>query len=96
MKILNSILVILLVLLTTRLISGHNGINFYNGNRAEVTQLKTANDDLMKRNELIAADVKDLKLGLEGIEERARNELGMIRDNETFFRLIPSNNDNNE
>jgi cell division protein FtsB len=33
-----------------------------------------------------------LKLGLEAIEERARNELGMIKDNETFFRLIPSDN----
>jgi cell division protein FtsB len=33
-----------------------------------------------------------LKLGLEAIEERARNELGMIKDKETFFRLIPSNN----
>ena len=96
MKILNTVLVIVALLLVIRLVSGHNGINFYNDNRAEVTQLKAANDDLMKRNELIAADVKDLKLGLEGIEERARNELGMIREDETFFRLIPSNKENNE
>ncbi len=90
MKLLNTALVILALLLTARLISGHNGINFYNENRAEVNQLKVGNDKLMKRNELIAADVKDLKLGLEGIEERARNELGMIRKDETFFRLVPS------
>ena len=36
------------------------------------------------------ADTDDLKLGTEAIEERARNELGMIKENETFFRVIPS------
>ena len=55
-----------------------------------MTKLKQDNDQLTKRNEMIAADVNDLKVGLEGIEERARNELGMIRDGETFFRLVPS------
>ncbi|GAB2990447.1 hypothetical protein GCM10027050_02800 [Psychrosphaera aestuarii] len=65
-------------------------MQFYADNRAEVNSLKRDNDELIKRNELLAADVKDLKVGLEGIEERARNELGMIRQNETFFRLVPN------
>lgn len=73
---------------------GHNGVQFYNAKRAEVTKLKEDNDQLHKRNVLLAADVNDLKVGLEGIEERARNELGMIRENETFFRLVPKNKDN--
>lgn len=90
MKIFNVVLIISAILLITRLVAGHNGMQFYNENRSEVTQLKKDNDELLKRNELLAADVNDLKVGLEGIEERARNELGMIRENETFFRLIPS------
>ncbi|WP_244731714.1 septum formation initiator family protein [Psychrosphaera aestuarii] len=90
MKPLNILMVICSVLLLVRLIAGHNGMQFYADNRAEVNSLKRDNDELIKRNELLAADVKDLKVGLEGIEERARNELGMIRQNETFFRLVPN------
>ena len=90
MKLFNIILMISAVLLIARLIVGHNGMQFYKEKREAVTQLKQDNDELLKRNELLSADVKDLKVGLEGIEERARNELGMIRENETFFRLIPS------
>ncbi len=94
MKALNIVLVICLLLLVNRLIAGHNGMQFYNENRDEVNDLKSDNDELIKRNDLLAADVKDLKVGLEGIEERARNELGMVRENETFFRLVPSEENN--
>lgn len=90
MRIVNFILIVVFLLIQYRLWFGHNGLQFYSANRTEVTKLKSGNDELLKRNELLDADVKDLKVGLEGIEERARNELGMIRENETFFRLIPS------
>ncbi|MFB0999351.1 MAG: septum formation initiator family protein, partial [Colwellia sp.] len=46
--------------------------------------------NLKRRNKLLYADTDDLKSGVEAIEERARNELGMIKEGETFFRLIPS------
>ncbi|WP_372771629.1 septum formation initiator family protein, partial [Pseudoalteromonas sp.] len=49
------------------------------------------NTRLERRNKLLKADVEDLKLGLEGIEERARNELGMIKQGETFFRVTHKN-----
>lgn len=90
MRLVNVILLALFLLLQYRFWIGHNGFQFYNSNRVEVNQLKQGNEDLIKRNELFSADVNDLKVGLEGIEERARNELGMIRENETFFRLIPA------
>ena len=38
----------------------------------------------------LEAEVKDLKNGLEAIEERARFELGMVRDNEVFFQVLES------
>lgn len=93
MRFVNLILILIFALLQYRLWFGHNGLQFYNDNRQEVAELKQGNDELTKRNELLAADVDDLKVGLEGIEERARNELGMIRENETFFRLVPRKKD---
>jgi len=89
-RIVNLVLIIIFILIQYRFWFGHNGLQFYNANRTEVTKLKSGNDELLKRNVLLEADVKDLKGGLEGIEERARNELGMIRENETFFRLVPN------
>ena len=40
------------------------------------------------RNESLDAEVRDLKEGLEAIEERARLELGMIRRDETFYQVV--------
>lgn len=48
---------------------------------------RVANDKLRARNAAIAAEVRDLKQGLLAVEERARYELGMIRDNEIFVQL---------
>ena len=49
---------------------------------------KATNQQLYERNEVLAAEVEDLKSGFDAIEERARMELGMIRDGETFFQVI--------
>lgn len=57
--------------------------------RKQVHQLKQRNDTLAERNRLLAADVHDLKDGTEAIEEIARKDLGMIRDGETFFLIVP-------
>jgi cell division protein FtsB len=94
-RIVNLVLIIIFILIQYRFWFGHNGLQFYTANRTEVTKLKSGNDELLKRNILLEADVKDLSVGLEGIEERARNELGMIRENETFFRLVPNNKEQN-
>lgn len=45
------------------------------------------NQKLHTRNEAMDAEIKDLKQGLDAIEERARNELGMIKKNEIFFQV---------
>lgn len=49
--------------------------------RAELLQLRG-------RNQALAAEVRDLKSGLEAIEERARADLGMIGEDETFYRFV--------
>ena len=51
------------------------------GQRAKSRQLEV-------RNAALAAEVRDLKQGTEAIEERARYELGMIRDDEVFFQIV--------
>jgi cell division protein FtsB len=47
------------------------------------------NARLKARNDSLDADVRDLKTGSEAIEERARSELGMIRNDEVFFQVQP-------
>ena len=42
----------------------------------------------MRRNDQLVAEVKDLKEGLAALEERARNDLGMIGASETFFQVV--------
>jgi cell division protein FtsB len=47
------------------------------------------NESLEIRNSALAADVRDLKQGTDAIEERARYELGMVKNDELFFQ-VPS------
>ena len=46
------------------------------------------NTRLKERNQALDAEVKDLKSGMQAIEERARSELGMTKEDETFFQVI--------
>lgn len=48
---------------------------------------REANAKLKARNDRLDADVRDLKSGVEGVEERARSELGMVRHDEVLFQL---------
>lgn len=56
---------------------------------SQIDQLKDSNDTLNTRNEILTEEVLDLKSGLDAIEERARSELGLIKDNETFVLMLP-------
>lgn len=46
------------------------------------------NQQLAERNQRLEAEVMDLKQGLKAIEERARSEMGMVREGETFYQLV--------
>jgi cell division protein FtsB len=54
----------------------------------QIRAQREVNRQLQARNQSLDAEVRDLKVGLDAIEERARSELGMIRQNEIFFQLI--------
>jgi len=90
MRFITVTLVVFLALLQYRLWFGKNSVPDYLDLKEEMSRQKLANEKLTQRNKLLYADIDDLKSGLEAIEERARNELGLIKEGETFFRLIPS------
>ena len=55
---------------------------------ARIDEQEAENQTLAERNKRLEAEVRDLKKGLAALEERARSEMGMIREGETFFQLI--------
>jgi len=95
MKLFTVILLIFLGLLQYRLWFGKNSVPDYLSLKEDLARQEEANSKLKQRNKLLYADTDDLKLGVEAIEERARNELGMIKEGETFFRLIPDKSNKN-
>lgn len=92
MKWLTVVLLVLLGLLQYRLWFGKNSVPDYLALEQEVAGQRAQNANLLQRNRLLKADISDLKIGLEAIEERARNELGLIKKGETFYRILPAEN----
>lgn len=54
----------------------------------QIRAQQETNRQLQARNNSLEAEVRDLKVGLEAVEERARSELGMIRQDEIFFQIL--------
>jgi cell division protein FtsB len=54
----------------------------------QISAQREINVRLKARNGALDAEVRDLKQGVEAVEERARSELGMIRNDEIFFQLL--------
>ena len=90
MRLIALILLVFFLLLQHRLWFGKNSVPDYLALKEEVARQQQDNEKLHQRNKLLYADTDDLKSGVEAIEERARNELGMIKEGETFFRIIPN------
>lgn len=89
MRILNLLLLLVLIALQYRLWFGQLSITDYLRQQDEIATQQASNQELARRNRLLLADVNDLRQGMEAIEERARNELGLIAEDEVFFRMIP-------
>jgi len=88
-RILGAVLIALIVLIQYPLWLGKGGwLRAWEMDRQVETQ-KAKNRQLEIRNAALAVEVKDLKQGTEAIEERARQELGMLRPDEIFFQYVP-------
>ena len=88
MKILAAILVALIVLIQYPLWLGKGGWLRVWQIAGELEAQKATNRKLEVRNASLAAEVEDLKTGTDAIEERARHDLGMMRNDEVFFQIV--------
>jgi cell division protein FtsB len=81
-------LIILLVYLQYRLWLGDGGLLELWNVHQEVEAQRDENARLRERNEALDAQVLDLKQGLDAIEERAREDMGMVKQGETFYQIV--------
>lgn len=89
MKILISVLIILLIGLQYKLWFGDGSLSEVVQLSRELETQKGKLRELEERNRILEAQVLDLQNGLDAFEEKARNDLGMIKEGETFIQLIP-------
>ena len=87
------LLIAILVVLQYRLWLSHDGLPSLLRLHHAVEKQRQDNEKLAERNAVLAAEVADLKSGLDALEERARSELGMIKPGETFFHVIEPETD---
>ena len=88
MKWLLVILILLLISLQYRLWVGEGSLAQRVELQRKIDQYQAENDTLRERNRILALEVEALKNGLEGIEERAREQMGMIKEGETFYMIV--------
>jgi cell division protein FtsB len=88
MRIFAFILSFAVVLLQYRVWFSDHGDREVSRLAAEVETQAAANLEQRDRNRQLAAEVNDLKVGLSALEERARSELGMVGNSETFYQVV--------
>ncbi|SHE80179.1 cell division protein FtsB [Vibrio gazogenes] len=81
-------LTLFLIVLQYSLWFGKNGISDFHRVSDEIKTQRSVNVNLQKRNKEMYAEIDDLSQGLDAVEERARHELGMVKEGETFYRVI--------
>jgi cell division protein FtsB len=90
MKWLAAALAVALILLQYRVWMSGDGIREVARLRQAVAAQRIENEQLADRNRQLAAEVRDLKTGMDALEERARSDLGMVARNETFYQVVPA------
>ncbi|MEQ6884473.1 septum formation initiator family protein [Salicola sp. Rm-C-2C1-2] len=88
MKWLWGIMAVLTLLLQVRLWAGENSLPHAWTLQEQIDEQKTINAGLRYRNEELFAEVNNLGDGTRAIEERARGNLGMVGEDETFFLVV--------
>ncbi len=88
MKWLIAILILLLIGLQYRLWISEGSLSHRAALQEQIAKQEAENIRLRERNAVLAIEVEALKSGLSAIEERAREQMGMIKKGETFFMMI--------
>ena len=89
MRVLLAILLIMLILLQLKMWFGEGGFRDVRRLEQRVEEQAEENEALAQRNRQLQAEVEDLREGLGAVEERARSELGLIKENEEFYQVVP-------
>ncbi len=89
MRTVTLILFVLLIFLQFKLWLGEGGFRQVARLETRVEQQRQRNTDLLQRNAELQAEVEDLRERLDAVEERARNELGLIKPDEQFYQVVP-------
>lgn len=82
------VLLLLLGGLQYRLWVGEGSLAQVNSLNKQIADQQGENERLLERNRILEAEVLELKQGMETVEERARQELGMVKEGETLYQLI--------
>lgn len=82
-----ALLALLLVGLQYRLWVGDGSLAQATELRQQIADQQGENQRLLERNRILEAEVRELKKGMETVEERARHELGMLKEGETLYQL---------
>ena len=88
MRLLTSVLVGLFVIVQFQLWVGEDSLAGIWRLEQATKRQKQENVELRQRNARLAAEVEDLKSGLAAVEERARRELGMVHQDETYYQIV--------
>ena len=88
MKYLITIMAVLLILLLISLWVGHGSYPAKWQLEDEIKAMQQQNEQQREQNRQIRAELEDAQSGNDAVEERARSELGMIRNRETFYEVI--------
>ncbi len=88
MRLLTFVLVLLLVIVQFQLWVGEDSLAGVWRLEQATKRQKLENVELRRRNERLAAEVEDLKTGFAAVEERARRELGMVHEDETYYQIV--------
>ena len=86
-RIVSVLLIALLVIVQAQLWVGRGSIPSVNNMQRKLSEQSLKNVQAQADNERLAAEVKDLREGLEMVEEKARQELGMVKPNEIFVQI---------
>lgn len=89
MRTLLVILLVVIALLQLKMWFGEGGFRDVQRLAERVEEQARGNEILAQRNRELQAEVEDLRQGLHAIEERARSELGMIKQDEEFYQVVP-------
>jgi cell division protein FtsB len=90
MRALLALLLLILVLLQLKMWFGEGGFSDVRRLEQRVEEQADENEALAQRNRELQAEVEDLRQGLGAVEERARSELGLIKESEEFYQVVPA------